>query len=341
MKRLVLYPVFCTLCFFNFFVSLPLSAQAVQSNQSAQGSASSTLSPPGFPTSPSMPSVSSPELGNGFYVPGREGFYQGHKNVPSGTAKSNTQNSSTADVEDKNKGSTNLSDILTDYANTAGNQGSLAVQGMLGGQDLQNQTASLSASDLFSMSSLGLLQNFSGLINSANSSLTSTSALRGEAVNDTLLKKILEELEGLKASVKNQTSSMQGQTSANSSSSILRFMINASDMLPFCKTVFFSKPESDGTFLLTGDCKYAINGKPQTETFHLFFRATGTKNSSTTYSVTCAVFQSQKNTNSALYKLSETAEFNAFKTGKLVSLHSTKNASTSGANVDLLINLGE
>ncbi|WP_147613499.1 hypothetical protein [Treponema pectinovorum] len=313
-----------------------------------------------------MPSISAPELGNGFYVPGSAGFYQGQKNVPSSTAKQESTNKNGDSLNSNNPAEQINSSVTQSVENTTTVEkirGTQAQNSIANTKTLQNQknilnsidsnSAVLSASDLFSMNSLGLLQNFSNLITNANSSISVGSPATANSANEILLKKILSELEQLKASVTNQNgqtlppntqniSQTLSQNAVNrNSSSILRFLIDSNDMLPFCKTVFFSKPQSDGTFLLTGDCKYSVNGKIQTETFHLLFRATGTKNSSTIYSVTSELFQNQKNTNSALYKLNETKEFEAVKTGNLVSLRSVKKVAGTGANVDLLLNLGE
>lgn len=362
------FSFFCAVFFFNFYSTLGVFAQ----NSNVKNSNTQNSQKIEFPTAPAMPSISAPELGNGFYVPGSAGFYQGQKNVPSSTAKQESTNKNGDSLNSNNPAEQINSSVTQSVENTTTVEkirGTQAQNSIANTKTLQSQknilnsidsnSAVLSASDLFSMSNLGLLQNFSNLITNANSSATVGSAANvgssatANSANEILLKKILSELEQLKESVTNQNgqtlspntqniSQTLSQNAVNrNSSSILRFLIDSNDMLPFCKTVFFSKPQSDGTFLLTGDCKYSVNGKMQTETFHLLFRATGTKNSSTIYSVTSELFQNQKNTNSALYKLNETKEFEAVKTGNLVSLRSVKKVAGTGANVDLLLNLGE
>ena len=138
-----------------------------------------------------------------------------------------------------------------------------------------------------------------------------------------------------KALTAQSTSINASETLSKSGQQILRFTINKSDMLGFVRSVYFSKPESDGTFLLTGDAKYAANGKFRTETFYLLFHADGTKNAGTSYTVTPSLSQSTQDESTFLYRFTHSHDLKAFKTGNLVTLRSQEN----GVSADLLISL--
>ena len=212
------------------------------------------------------------------------------------------------------------------------------------------------------MSSLGILGGLSGLssensglsllgssLNQANplNSLNSSKNLTLDAQNSIYLRQILSELESLKNSTLKtgnfgasaQNASIFAQNEAlktpQKNQSILRFLVNGQNLKPACKTVFFSEPQVDGTFLLTGDCKYQLNGKNLSETFYILFKADGATNGSNKFTATTALSQTEKNNSSYLYKISQLGELYAYKTGNLVTLKAEKD----GTNLDLLLSM--
>ena len=97
-------------------------------------------------------------------------------------------------------------------------------------------------------------------------------------------------------------------------------MINGSDILASCKTIYFSKPEADGTFLLTADRNYATDGGQRSETFYLLFKAAAGGGSGNGYTVIPAVLQMQPDPVSPVHRLAKEQGLTAEKTGNLVSL---------------------
>jgi hypothetical protein len=271
-----------------------------------------------MPSAPTMPSISAPALGNGFYVPGSDGFYSGHKNVPAGTnSKTAAATESSAPTVTASTPDTNSTDALSLLANNAGTISSM-----------------LTAGDLSSLDSMGVLPSMGGLLNSANKGTSDT----------VMLQQILNELNELKQQV-NAVSTARGTTPATTAavsdtkqterSKLLRFVINGTDILGSLRAVYFSHPESDGTFLLTADRVYLNSSKTNTETFHLLFRATGTKNSGTAFTVSPAITQAGDDTNSPVYRLAQIDNLKASRTGNLVTLRTEQD----GLKVDVLIAL--
>ncbi len=289
-----------------------------------------------MPASPSMPSVSAPSIGNGFYVPGSAGFYSGQKNVPASTPKTTSQSGN----DTKEKKDETSSSIVASTANSAVSTGSSqksdtsAVKYNIASE----LNTALSAGDISSLNSLGLFSSLSSLVGGQSSLLSAQTGQNNEG-DRVLLEQILARLDEIKHNTNGITSSAAIGTKTSiensSTSSILRFNINNSNILSITKAIFASEPESDGSFLLTGDCKYGVNGKLRTETFYFYFHSTGTKNSGTTYSVTPSLSQSTQDTSSYLYKLCQAKNLTAYKTGNLVTLRSQEN----GINVDLLVAL--
>ncbi|MCR5172900.1 MAG: hypothetical protein K6B73_08545 [Treponema sp.] len=272
-----------------------------------------------MPSAPSMPSVSAPALGNGFYVPGSDGFYSGHKNVPAGAnSKTAAETESTASTVTASTTNTSSTDALSLIANSSGPISSM-----------------LTAGDLSSLESMGVLPSMGGLLNSTKKSTSDT----------VMLQQILSELNELKQQV-NAVSTARGTTPATTTaavsdskqterSKLLRFVINGTDILGSLRAVYFSHPESDGTFLLTADRVYLNSSKTNTETFHLLFRATGTKNSGTAFTVSPAITQAGDDASSPLYRLSQIDNLKASRTGNLVTLRTEQN----GLKVDVLMAL--
>lgn len=251
-----------------------------------------------MPSSPAMPSVSVPQISNGFYIPGSSDFYSGQKST---TAVSSAKTSST--------------DSSTQNVNAAQTANA---------QQAQDITSSLVNSTLSNSLAGSLTDGRSSLINSSQilNSLSSLLAGKTGTTGSTgqLFTTSAQNIEQAAKTAEN-TSSAQN----SSSPSILRFLINGTDMIPFCKTVFFSSAETDGSFLLTGDCRYELNGKTRNETFYLLFRSTGSKNASQEFSVTASVFQDKEDNSTYLYALTKISSLTAQKTGSLISLKSKEN----------------
>ena len=272
-----------------------------------------------MPSAPTMPSISAPALGNGFYVPGSDGFYSGHKNVPAGTNSKTAASTETA-VANPAATATNTdsTDALSLLTNSAGTISSM-----------------LTAGDLSSLDSMGVLPSVGGLLNSTNKNASDT----------VMLQQILNELNELKQQV-NAVSTARGTTPATTAaavssakqterSKLLRFVINGTDILGSLRSIYFSHPESDGTFLLTADRVYLNSSKTNTETFHLLFRATGTKNTGTVFTVSPAITQATDDANSPVYRLAQINNLTASRTGNLVTLRTEQD----GLRVDVLIAL--
>ena len=271
-----------------------------------------------MPSAPTMPSISAPALGNGFYVPGSDGFYSGHKNVPAGTNSKTAASTETAAANPAATATnTDSTDALSLLTNSAGTISSM-----------------LTAGDLSSLDSMGVLPSVGGLLNSTNKNASDT----------VMLRQILNELNELKQQV-NAVSTARGTTPATTTavssakqterSKLLRFVINGTDILGSLRSIYFSHPESDGTFLLTADRVYLNSSKTNTETFHLLFRATGTNNSGTVFTVSPAITQALDDENSPVYRLAQINNLNASRTGNLVTLR----AEQDGLRVDVLIAL--
>ena len=102
----------------------------------------------------------------------------------------------------------------------------------------------------------------------------------------------------------------------------MRFRINGSNILSSITDIYISKPETDGSFLLTADRTYLADYKRRTETFYMFFTPTSDSKSSA-LDVTVSVLQDYENKNSFLYRLADLSEqtpISAKKTGSLISI---------------------
>lgn len=133
------------------------------------------------------------------------------------------------------------------------------------------------------------------------------------------------------ASAKNTS----GET--DSQSKILRFRVNNSDILNTCQTIYFSQPEEEGLFLLTGDRSFYIDNKPCAETFYFLFKPALDEKGLFYYEVEGEIMQNTPLPGSKLYPLTERPKLTARKTGNLITLkHSSENW-----NLDMLIDLRE
>lgn len=257
-----------------------------------------------MPSSPAMPSVSVPQISNGFYIPGSSDFYTGQKST---TAAAATNSSASANSSPTNSSTQTANSTQSTNAQTA-----------------QNITSNIVNSALSTSLAGSLTENGNSLVNSSqilNSLSGLLSGKTGTSSTDQFFTASAQSLEQAAKTVKNDSSSVQNSCSP----SILRFLINGTDMIPFCKTVFFSSAETDGSFLLTGDCHYELNGSTRNETFYLLFRSTGSKNASQEFSVTTSVFQDKEDNSTYLYALTKIGNLTAQKTGNLISLKSKEN----------------
>lgn len=325
--------------FFALFSAPVFSQGAALRSQEGGGTQAAPQAP--SVSMPSMPTVSLPSLGKGFYVPKNENFYKGQ--TGSSSSAQNQKNLQKAEISQEE------------------NSSSLSGGGENSASELKKY---ITAGDFSALSSLGLFDSVSEISGLAGQSsrisgllspsLSSAMGLPSGTENSVYLQKILFDLEELKKTVslseaeKNSNGGGNGATggagaggaAADSGTgageqSILRFLINGQDFKPACKTVFFSKPETDGTFLVTGDCRYELNGKILSETFYILFRSTGTKNGSGKFTASPALSQPEKNESSFLYKICSLGELDAYKTGNLMTLKASKD----GVNLDLLLSL--
>ena len=103
-----------------------------------------------------------------------------------------------------------------------------------------------------------------------------------------------------KNEVQTNTTQQQIAESKNNQNKILRFKINNYELTKSFTTLFFSEPEADGSFLLTGDRTYNLGNQKSRETFYMLFRAISPSNSEIlgNYSVAVSVMQDIENPNS-------------------------------------------
>lgn len=266
---------------------------------------------------PAMPRISAPTLGTKFYVPGN--VYTNKKNEV-------VIKSADEPVEPKHMNS----GLITDD------------NSILSKKISESFSSRLTAKDISSLGSDGLFGGIYGLLGDDNSILTK--AYQNTTSSDVLLSKIMEQLNELKLQNEKLTEQLrissenQNNTAKKSEMSpkILRFVVNGYNLLDTCRTVYFSKKDFDGSFLLTGDRRYTSDNKSRDETFYLLFKADGNCGSTAGFYVEPKVVQDYKNEYSFLYQLSKKHDLKAEKTGNLVSLRCTEPA----WNFDLLLDIG-
>lgn len=321
------------------FVTLSISHALIAQTKTTTSSSSLTM-----PEMPSSPSVSMPSVGSGFYSPGRSDFYTGAVNSQNrqqtGTSQKTGTQASSQSSSTKDASSTTAS--TQQSTNLAQTQKLNALAGTA-----SSSLNQLTAEDISSMNSLGILGSLSGLLGRGSSSLQSavpSNTVTASTVDSTILTQILSELTELKNKIAASDAASPGEKSAGENvfsnvvikePKILRFMVNGYDLLATCKTIYFSDLETDGTFLLTGDRKYMSENKVRTETFYFYFHAKGTENGVTKYAVTPAVSQDYENEYSYLYQLTQKKELSADRTGNLVTLR----VNDGSWKMDLLISL--
>ncbi len=295
-----------------------------------------------MPTMPSMPSMSTPTIGSGFYVPGANGFYGANSQQQS--AKNSQKNSSAAPSA-STVTSANADSALSDGTDSialAKNQNDIleALASKVSPTSALNQNV-LTTGDISSLDKLGLFGSVSSLIgkNSGTSATTSVT-------NEKLLKQVLTELQELKAQVQAEgTATAKKSALSVPSKKILRFNLNGQDVITGIRQVFFSKEETDGTFLLTGDRVLSVNGSSIPETFYLLFKAVGTNCGTTLYDVSVSTSianaiesgSAEKSAviSSPLAVAASKEKLSASRTGNLVSLR----VNEDNLHMDLLLGL--
>lgn len=253
-----------------------------------------------MPAMPSMPSV--PTVGNGFYTPSTSGFYTGNANANRRKSKPNAANAQQNQAEQNESKNENAAAAKNDGA-----LNSAILSAATNGTDLSTISNLLTAKDISKLSDLGLLGN------------VETSLKKSGDLN-----KFLSEIE----EIKSKTTGDQKKVSLSSAKEIqepkiLRFNVDNADCLQTIKEVFFSTESTEGTFLLTGDCKYSKDSAVRNETFYFLFKADGAEGGITKYAVSATVSQDTQNEDSFLKKIADEAEsgnVTAFRTGNLVTL---------------------
>ena len=253
---------------------------------------------------PSLPRISAPVSGGTFYTPGKR-FLNNNDAAAQDMSAGDKQTKKTA-------ASSELEKTLLGAA----------------GADFSG----LTAQDLVQMAQSGSITNVSSLLGTSN--FYNRTNASGD--NQVLLQKILSELTEIKkAQSQSLASSSTGTKPSTLPPKILRFVVNANDVLSKCVQVYFSDTESDGSFLLTGDAKCLFENENISETFYLLFKASGTQNSKTVYTVTPTLSQSKK-AGTPLGKFCSAVNLTASRVGNLVTLHSLQD----GTMADLLLDIG-
>lgn len=252
---------------------------------------------------PQMPSISAPVAGSNLYIPENR-YLQNKKNA-----------------EEKKEERAEKPETAATLEQIVNGDSSAIFSG-------------LSAWDLSQLARRGALGSISSLSALSNNPLNLGVANVDAAKNQTILARILSELEQIKAAQSNAISAAPvGAKPSSVPPKILRFLINSKSIE--CSHVFFSEQENDGTFLLTGDVKTLFQNETVSETFYLLFTANGTSHSKLDYVVTPTLFQS-KQTQTPLSRFCSAQNLTATRTGNLVMLHYTED----GYNCDMLLDIG-
>lgn len=265
-----------------------------------------------FPSMPSVSSPSMPEIGGTPYGPWNHS--KGPRPTDATTSEPNSTKESVQSIPGSVAGmalsAQNISDIggLTAIASLTGEESlSEALQAISGGK--------------------GKIED-----------VLQDSAFATSSTNETL-NLILEQLQLLATKEKATTSAAKTEVSvlqeAFPQSKILRFGVNGTDILGTCRTIYFSEPEQNGIFLLTGDRVFHVDKQKHTETFFLLFKPRSSENGSFFYDVEVDLLQSPETKGSRLFPLKEIAKLTARRTGNLVTLSYNQ----TGWNLDMLLDL--
>ena len=267
----------------------------------------------------SMPSISMPEISSPAMpsVP-----------MPTLSGSGNTNESSRKKTENKTSSTTPGTGLtataLLGLSNTTGLD---TLSALLGVSDTGSSTTDTSTiSSLSSISSLlsgdSSLSALSGLSSTQSNSAYSNYLLLSQIIEKlNELSKKLDETNSSAAQPTTTQTSEATQTASSTNREIMRFRINGSNILSSITDIYISKPDTDGSFLLTADRTYTADYKKRTETFYMFF--TPTDNKTSTLDVSVSVLQDYENKNSFLYRfadLSEQISISAKKTGRLISI---------------------
>ncbi len=272
---------------------------------------------------PTMPTLDGkPYVGQPPYIPQSSNSKQSSQTETdtSDTAENTNTTSTTYAATEKNSDNSNLSNVLT----------AQTISGLGGLSSLTDTLSALTSS-----------QN-------ASSYLPALSQLTGTTLSQTdsnaTLKSILKELQKLSQKETSQQNSTQkvvttdtwdNSSQTESQSKLLRFRVNNTDILNTCQTIYFSQPEENGLFLLTGDRSYYIDNRPYEETFYFLFTPALDDKGVFYYEVEGDIMQNAPITGSKLYPLTEKPSLIARKTGNLIALkYNAKNW-----NLDILIDL--
>ena len=274
---------------------------------------------------PTMPTLDrKPYVGQPPYIPQSSNSQQSSqtKTDTSDTAENTNTTSTTYAATEKNSDNSNLSNVLT----------AQTISGLGGLSSLTDTLSALTAS-----------QN-------ASSYLPALSQLTGTTLSQTdsnaTLESILKELQKLSQKETSQQNSTQkvvttatwdNSSQTESQSKLLRFRVNNTDILNTCQTIYFSQPEENGLFLLTGDRSYYIDNRPYEETFYFLFTPALDDKGLFYYEVEGDIMQNAPITGSKLYPLTEKPSLIARKTGNLITLK----YSAENWNLDILIDLRE
>ncbi len=295
-------------------------AQDSKNSQNSQASMPQVKMPemPSISTSLQMPRISAPAIGGKFYTPGD--FFSEKPAQSNSSSKEQLQNPALETNKGNNQAGSSNSSSRT----------ARIVSSLLGSPSSLLNSSSVTAMDISNLSSRNLLgslynlnEDFSGLNNEQNTQV--------------LLAEILTQLEEIKKQQDLTKTSARAAENQEKNPKILRFTINGSDILSTCRTIFFSKKENDGTFLLTADRKYDFNSQSRDETFYLLFKSDGNSGSMAGYNVQAKVVQDSINKESPIYKLSNQTSLHAEKTGNLVSLKQN----SAELSLDLLLDIGD
>ena len=274
---------------------------------------------PPMPPMPEMPVISFPEYGDTFY----------HPSVPG--------NIKPADIKKTDK----EPPVLEDAEKSAQKKSSDALLKSL----VNGNVDTLTASDISSLYELGMFGDVSSIMGYGDTNYN-TSSLTSMNTTNVLLQQVLTELEEMKETQKKETESEQLSQNKNQQNtisiskrepSILRFRINGYNIADSLSTVFFSEPDTDGTFLLTADRKYIANQQVRTETVYFLFRTIKGNGTTTTYEVTPSLVQDKINPNSFVYQLCQQQNITAEKTGNLIVLR----YGSENCSAEMLLDLDE
>ena len=253
-----------------------------------------------MPSMPSMPTISSPSVN-------KSGTTKNNSSTKTEKSKSENTTSNITAQSLLQMSSTNSLSSITDLAS------------VLSGVSSENATEDD-------------LKRISELFGTPLSSLSTTTLNSTSSSSNILLSQILQKLEELQNqidkinevpnSTNEQTKISTEENIDNSiNKKILRFKINNYELTKSFTTLFFSEPEADGSFLLTGDRTYNLYGKQMTETFYMLFKNENGNN----FEVAVAVNQNDENPNSFLFKFAKDSPYKSQRTGNLFFINSNKN----------------